>query len=54
MSVSLIDGHIDGVKELSRECEDCKYFEKGNCTHPYKNECENCSLWWSKGGAENA
>ena len=31
-------------------CIDCKYFKNEDCTHPYKDDCENSSLWWPKDG----
>ncbi len=33
-------------------CLDCKYFKNEDCTHPYKDYCNLCSLWWPKEGAE--
>lgn len=31
--------------EIDKHCFDCKYCEGWSCTHPYREECVNSSLW---------
>lgn len=33
------------VLEVDKHCFDCKYCEGWNCTHPYRENCVNSSLW---------
>ena len=35
---------------VNEECFDCKYFKNEECTNTYKDDCENCCLWWGKEG----
>lgn len=37
---------------IEGSCKDCKSFKDEKCTHPYKDYCDNCSLWWPKGDTE--
>ena len=46
-SVSLINGHVD-ESTLQKECEDCKYYKTGQCTHTHYMSCEHCGLWTPK------
>ena len=37
---------------FNEECFSCKYFNNEECTHPCKDDCIHCILWWKKEGEE--
>lgn len=43
---------VNSYSTTDNTCKDCKYSENGNCTHTYKDDCKNCSLWWPKEGGK--
>ena len=48
----LDDGRKLYLPPIKNFCKDCKYLKNENCTHPYREDCKHCSLWWPKEGVE--
>lgn len=40
-----LESAIEIIENANKGCGDCKYHQ---CTHPHKDSCNHCELWWGK------